>query len=87
MEEKQNNFKQCNMCKDAEAVIFCPQCFNYYCDACYKPVHERKKNNGHIKEQIDYFIPIDTICPQHEKNSMNLFCLDEKGNYNFYYFK
>ena len=79
MEINKKNFKQCDMCKDAEATSLCSECFNYYCDACYKTVHDRKKNIEHKKEKIDYFVPIDTWCPKHKKNAMNLFCLDEKG--------
>ena len=78
METNQKNFKQCDMCKDTEATSLCPQCFSYYCDGCYKQVHERKKNKDHKKEPIDFNVPIDTWCPQHEKNAINLFCIDEK---------
>ena len=34
----------------------------------------------HKKEKIDYFVPIDTRCPEHDGNNINLFCIDEKGN-------
>ena len=85
MKIKQKNFKQCDMCKAKDAKSLCPQCFNYYCDGCFKQVHENEKNKEHKKEKIDDFVPIDTWCPEHEKNAMNLFCLDEKSNflYNF----
>ena len=84
MEINKKNFKQCDICKDKEAACLCPQCFNYYCEACYKPVHENTKNNKHTKEKIDYNVPIDTRCPHHEKNPINLFCVDEKGNIYIY---
>ena len=80
MEFNQKNFKVCDMCKDVEATSLCPQCFNYYCDNCFKPVHERNKNSNHIKEKIDHFVPIDTHCPAHENIPINLFCINEKGN-------
>ena len=80
MEKNQKNYKQCDICKDAEATSFCPQCFSYYCEPCFKPVHERQKNKEHKKEKIDYFVPIDTRCPEHDGNNINLFCIDEKGN-------
>ena len=83
MEKKKKNYKQCDMCKDAEATSFCPQWFSYYCEPCFKPVHERQKNKEHKKEKIDYFAPIDTRCPEHEGDSVSLFCLDEKGNIYF----
>ena len=85
MEMNLKNFKQCEMCKDEEAKSFCPQCFCYYCDICFKCVHERKKNSEHKKEKIDYFVPIDTDCPEHNGVRINLFCLDEKGNNNNLY--
>ena len=80
MENKQKNYKQCDICKDVEATSLCPQCFSYYCDKCSKCVHESKNNKEHKKEAIDYNVPIDTHCPDHDKNPINLFCLDEKGN-------
>ena len=81
MEINQKNYKQCDMCKDVEATSLCLQCFCYYCDGCHKQVHERKKNNEHKKETIDYNVPIDTRCSEHDQIPINLFCLDEKGNF------
>ena len=81
MENKQKNFKYCDMCKQEEAKSLCPTCFCYYCDNFFKPVHEKGKNKEHKTEKIDYFIPIDTRCSDHDKNPINLFCIDEKGNY------
>ena len=81
MEINQKNYKQCDMCKDVEATSLCPQCFRYYCDGCHNQVHERKKNNEHKKETIDYNVPIDTRCPEHDQIPINLFYLDEKGNF------
>ena len=79
MEINQKNYKQCDMCKVKEAKSLCPQCFCYYCDNCFKCVHDEKENSDHKKEKIDYFVPIDTHCPEHKRNPLNLFCLDEKG--------
>ena len=79
MENKQKNYKQCDMCKVDEATSLCPQCFRYYCDGCYKQVHEKKENKEHKKEAIDYNVPIDTRCPEHDMVPTNLFCIDEKG--------
>ena len=80
MEINQKNFKQCEICKVEEAKSLCPQCYCYYCDGCFKYVHDRKEKNNHKKEKIDYFVPIDTVCPEHNGIRINLFCLDEKGN-------
>ena len=79
MENKQKNYKQCDICKYVEATSICPQCFWYYCDECYMPVHGRKENKDHKKEAIDYNVPIDTRCPDHDMVPTNLFCIDEKG--------
>ena len=84
MEINQKNFKQCDMCKQEEAKSFCPTCFCYYCDDCFKCVHEKGKNKEHKKEKIDYFVPIDIRCPEHNGDNISLFCLDEKGNIYFY---
>ena len=78
--EIQKNIKLCEMCKDEEAATLCLDCRCYICEACFKFIHDRKKNNNHRKEKIDLFIPIDTKCPEHEGTPMNLFCIDEKGN-------
>ena len=78
--EIKKNCKQCEICKVREAIILCFDCHSYFCEICYKCVHDRKKNSNHKKEKIDLFIPIDTKCPEHEGILMNLFCIDEKGN-------
>ena len=79
MEIKQKNYKQCDICKVNEARSLCLQCFSYYCDVCYKPVHSMKENKEHKIEEIDYNVPIDTRCPDHDTIPINLFCIDEKG--------
>ena len=78
MKKNQNNYKQCEICK-TEATSLCLDCYNYYCDACSKYVHDKKENISHKKEKIDYYVPIDTKCPDHEGIRINLFCVDEKG--------
>ena len=79
--EVQKNIKQCETCKDEEAKTLCLDCLSYFCEACFKYVHDRKKNRDHKKEKIDLFIPIDITCPDHERVPMNLFCVDEKGKF------
>ena len=80
MEVKQKNFKQCDICKVEEATSLCSQCFSYYCDGCFKQVHQKKENSEHKTEKVDVFVPIDTRCPEHDNVPINLFCIDEKGN-------
>ncbi len=86
MEIVQKNLKQCEICKDDDATGLCSQCFKYYCDKCYKFVHESKKNKEHKKEVIDFNVSIDTHCPDHERNPLNLFCLEEKSKIYSYIF-
>jgi len=79
--EAQKNIKQWETCKDEEASTLCLDCHSYFCEACFKYVHDRKKNKNHKKEKIDLFIPIDITCLDHERVPINLFCVDEKGKY------
>ena len=79
--EINKNIKQCEMCKVRESITLCLDCHNYFCEACYKCVYDIKQNNSHKTEKIDLFIPIDTMCPEHAKVAINLFCVDEKGKY------
>ena len=76
----QKNIIKCGIYKDEEAKALCLECLSYFCEICYKFVHDKKKNSNHKKEKIDLFIPIDTKCPEHEGILMYLFCLEEKGN-------
>ncbi len=78
--EVQKSVKLCEMCKVREAINLCFDCNSYFCELCYKFVHDLKQNSNHKKEKIDLFIPIDTKCPEHEGSPMNLFCIDDKGN-------
>ena len=82
MESDKKNYKQCEICK-IEANSLCLECSSYYCEECYKYVHNKKENVNHKKEKIDYFAPIDTKCPEHPKIPINLFCVNEKGKYIF----
>ena len=55
----------------------------HICEKCYKMIHDVKNNPKHKKENIDLFVPIDLKCPEHPKDRINLFCLDDRGNYFF----
>ena len=74
-----NLIKKCEICK-IKAIYLCLKCNSYYCESCFKYVHEKQSNINHNKELIDAFIPIDTKCPDHPDIPINLFCVDEKGN-------
>ena len=78
MEKNKSIIKKCEIC-EIEATSICLKCMSYYCDDCFKYVHEKETKAQHKKEKIDYFIPIDTKCPEHPTVPINLFCLDEKG--------
>lgn len=78
MEEKNKNIKVCEICKN-DANTICFQCISYFCEPCFKMIHDKKNNEQHKKEKIDFFVPIETKCPNHPKDRLNLFCLDEKG--------
>ena len=78
MENIQSKVKLCELCH-SEAKCLCFECFMYFCDSCFKFIHEKSTNKEHKKENIDYFVPIDFKCTEHPKNLLNLFCLDEKG--------
>ena len=51
---------------------------NYFCDSCFKFVHEKKNNIGHKNQSIDIFIPFEERCSIHPDIPMNLFCITEK---------
>ena len=61
------------------AIYLCFQCNNYFCELCYKFVHDKEINSNHKKENIDPFVSIDLKCPEHPQDGISLFCIDEKG--------
>ena len=73
------NSKKCDLCKK-EANILCLDCMDYFCDSCYKLIHEKEANNQHKTEKIDYYFPFDTKCKEHPKNPICLFCVDDNSN-------
>ena len=77
MEEKSNLIKKCEVCEE-DATCLCFECLNYFCESCFKLIHDKKKTR-HKKEKIDPFIPIDFKCPEHPRIIMDLFCSEEKG--------
>ena len=83
MEVKQDS-KKCDICK-LEATCLCHKSMCYFCDSCFKYVHSKDANKNHTKENIDYYIPFDLKCPEHNLHVMDLFCVDEKGKYTYNY--
>ena len=76
--EKMKFIKECEICK-SNATCLCLKSYSYFCDSCFKLIHDKQVNSNHKKEIIDPFVPIDIKCPEHDKYSMDLFCIDEKG--------
>ena len=72
--------KSCEICQSL-ATNLCLKCFAYYCDSCYRLVHNKKDKNQHKKEKIDNLVPIETKCPEHQKYPKELFCIEDKSKF------
>ena len=83
MEKLNKLIKQCEICIKSDATCLCYECNSYFCERCYKVIHDIKEDSKHKKENIDLFVPIDLKCSEHPKDRINLFCLDDRGNYIF----
>ena len=83
MEKKSKILKECDICGET-ATSLCFQCTQYFCESCFKFIHNKKKNYQHKKEIIDPFIPIELRYPEHPGNLLNLFCMDENGKNKIY---
>lgn len=80
MEENINKEeKKCEICKESAAYI-CFDCPFYLCYSCFEFIHGKNANMMHQKDEIDPFILLDIKCPEHQQNSMNLFCINERSN-------
>ena len=79
MENKPLNIKICEYC-GSNATCLCFECLEYFCEACFKNIHEKKLKSQHKKESIDPYIPLDLKCAKHPNNSNNLFCTNENSN-------
>ena len=78
MEKNIKLMKKCEVC-GINATSLCFQCIAYFCDSCFKLIHDKEINSGHKKEKIDLYVPMDLKCPEHPRVPSNLFCLDEQG--------
>ena len=76
--EKEKQIKYCDFCAIKNATCLCFKCNNYYCDNCFKIIHDLRKDQEHKKEILDIFVPIELKCSKHSQILNNLFCLDEK---------
>ena len=84
---KDNNMeKKCEIYEE-NATNLCLKCMSYFCDSCFKFIHEKKNKKDHQKELVDPFAPIDTKCRDHPLIPITLFCINEKGkSYIYIYF-
>ena len=78
--EKKNLIKKCDI-RDEDATSLCFNCKQYFCESCFKLIHNKQKNAQHKKENIDPYVPIDLKCQEHPDILLNLFCLSEKGKH------
>ena len=76
--EKQKKIKDCEFC-EKDASCLCLECNQYFCDNCFKVIHNLTKYKEHKKDITDDFVPIELKCLKHPKNLNNLFCINEKG--------
>jgi len=79
MEKPTKIIKKCEICK-SDAECLCYECKNYFCDRCFKIIHDIKNDPKHKKESIDLIVQIDFKCPEHPNEGINLFCLDDHRN-------
>ena len=70
--------KECEFC-EKDANYLCFKCNQYFCDNCFKIIHNFPKYKGHKQDIIDAFVPIDLKFQKHPTNINNLFCTKEKG--------
>ena len=78
MESKKiEEVKKCEIC-GINATCLCFQCLLYFCESCFKLIHDKQINSQHIKEKINIYFNIDMKCPEHPKVPINLFCVDRK---------
>ena len=81
MEENKDKItKHCHIC-GLIATSLCYNCMQYFCESCFKLIHDIQNNSKHKKESIDFYVPIDLRCQEHPLIPLNLFCLEERGNY------
>ena len=48
MEKKENKIKICETCGD-NATCLCFKCLEYFCNKCFKYVHDNQINSNHKK--------------------------------------
>ena len=72
-----SKIKKCDIC-DSNATCLCFSCISYFCESCFKFIHDKQKNSFHKKESLDPYILINLKCQNHPINPISLICIDEK---------
>ncbi len=85
MKKQISLIKKCEFC-GSNASCLCFKCLEYFCESCFKCIHDKELKSQHKKEEIDPYVPIDLKCLEHPNNPNNLFCLEEKDKLFFYIF-
>ena len=75
---EKNKTHNCFIC-ELNSSCLCFKCQNYYCEKCFKLVHDYKKNGEHKKELIDSFIFFDLKCTFHKDQINSLVCVEDKS--------
>ena len=78
--EKNRLIKECEFC-GLNATCLCFKCKFYFCDSCFKMIHDKKMKTNHKKEKVDVYVPFGLKCQEHPDIPLNLFCVEEKSNY------
>ena len=78
MKKPNKLIKSCEICIKSDATCLCYECNSYFCERCFKVIHDIKYDPIHKKEKIDFFVPIELKCSEHPKDRLNLFCIDDK---------
>ena len=77
MENYKGN-KKCDIC-NSDSTCVCFICLSYFCESCFKFIHDKEKNSSHKKETIDPYITYNFKCRTHQLSQITLYCVDEKG--------
>ena len=72
-----NENKKCQICKEIPTYL-CYDCKNYYCDKCFKFIHDIQVNPNHKREKIDSLIQVEFKWFEHPEHPICLFCAEEK---------
>ena len=77
MKKPNKLIKSCEICIKSDATCLCYECNSYFCESCYKVIHDIKDEPKHKKENKIYLFLL-IKCSEHPLDRLNLFCLDDK---------